>query len=323
MGLLDLNGDQGRLYGSIGMAVDHPQLLLRVEKSDSLIADGMETDRVFAFANRFIDHYGLPLGAHLQLIESIPSHQGLGSGTQLGIAVGAALSVLAGIPLSTKDIASTMGRGAHSGVGISAFERGGFIVDAGRRILAGGKDVKESCPDNIPAIIFNHPAPSDWRFIVIIPEASKGFSGERERNALASLPKPPSSSVDKISRLLLMKMLPALIEDDINSFGQALTGIQSIVGDFFASVQGGRFASPLLEQLAAFLLSEGAAGAGQSSWGPTIYGLVKGEDEAFRILNRVNSCYPNLGNGKAFIVQPRNDGAEIRIKEKISEGVQS
>jgi beta-ribofuranosylaminobenzene 5'-phosphate synthase len=307
MGLLDLNGDHGRLYGSIGMAIDHPRLILRARKSNSLAVDGLEPDRVFDFADRFIRRFGLPSNAHLTLIESIPAHQGLGSGTQLAIAVGSALALLSGLPMSVKDIASSLGRGIRSGVGISSFDQGGFVVDAGK-CARQNEDNGEKIP---PALIARHPVPPDWRFIIIIPGSGEGLSGERERKALASLPKPPSSIVDKMCRILLMKMLPSLVEDDINSFGQALTDIQSIVGDSFASVQGGRFASQSIEKIIAFLLSEGAAGAGQSSWGPALYGLVKGDAEAARILDKAKSYYSTLGTGAAFIARPRNSGAEI------------
>ena len=36
LGLLDNNGEQGRLYGSIGVAVSRPHLLLRASLADRL-----------------------------------------------------------------------------------------------------------------------------------------------------------------------------------------------------------------------------------------------------------------------------------------------
>jgi beta-ribofuranosylaminobenzene 5'-phosphate synthase len=118
--------------------------------------------------------------------------------------------------------------------------------------------------------------------------------------------------VEKISRLLLMKMLPALVEKDIASFGQALTGIQCMIGDCFAPVQGGRYATPLLEKVVGFLLEKGAAGAGQSSWGPAVYGLVDGKARAQQLEREVNHFLADLGGGDAFCVRPQNRGAQIR-----------
>ena len=107
-------------------------------------------------------------------------------------------------------------------------------------------------------------------------------------------------------------MSPALVEKDLRDFGQALTGIQRMVGDYFASVQGGRFSNPLSERLIGFLLDRGAAGAGQSSWGPAVYGVVEGKGQALRLLREAENFLAGLGGGQAFCVQPQNRGAQIR-----------
>jgi predicted sugar kinase len=46
LGLLDNNGEQGRLYGSIGVAISEPQLVLRAEESSEVRAEGMEAERI-------------------------------------------------------------------------------------------------------------------------------------------------------------------------------------------------------------------------------------------------------------------------------------
>jgi beta-ribofuranosylaminobenzene 5'-phosphate synthase len=73
-----------------------------------------------------------------------------------------------------------------------------------------------------------------------------------------------------------MKMLPSLVEGNIEGFGEALTEIQRLVGKTFSRYQTGIFHSRASETLVKFFLEMGAHGAGQSSWGPTVYGLVKG-----------------------------------------------
>ena len=134
LGLLDNNGGHGRLYGSIGLAVNQPRLLLRAEPAEGLIVEGLEPDRVTAYAERFIQRYGVPVGVRLTLLSGIPAHVGLGSGTQIALAVGTALSRLAGLCLSTEEIAVAAGRGTRSGIGIAAFQHGGFVVDDGHRL---------------------------------------------------------------------------------------------------------------------------------------------------------------------------------------------
>jgi beta-RFAP synthase len=319
LGLLDNNGGQGRLYGSIGLAVSQPQLVLRAEKADGLTAAGLETRRTTIYARRFFRHYGLPEAAYINVKSGIPPHVGLGSGTQLALAVGTALAKLSGLQLKTQEIAVAVGRGVHSGIGISTFRYGGFVLDGGHRIE---QNVNPDHADtgirwqveknSVPPLLFRRAMPKDWIFVTVIPATDQGFSGETESIAFQKLPQAPASLVEKISRVLLIKMLPALVEKDILNFGQALTSIQYMVGDCFASAQGGRFANPISEKVVDFLLSKGAAGIGQSSWGPTIYGLVKGKETARRLAKDVARFLESLGGGSTFCVQSHNRGAQIR-----------
>ncbi len=154
--------------------------------------------------------------------------------------------------------------------------------------------------------------PKDWYFVTVIPGTCQGFSGERENNAFLHLPNSGAQLAEKVSRLLLMKMLPSLVEDDIDGFGQALTRIQRMVGECFASVQGGAFSNPLSGKLIEFLLDRGSAGAGQSSWGPAVYGLVRGNETARQLRKDAQTFLAGLGGGQAFCVRPRNRGAVIR-----------
>ena len=208
-----------------------------------------------------------------------------------------------------------MGRGVHSGIGINTFRCGGFVLDGGHRIaLSGFKSNPLTYGERaVPPVLFHQPVPENWFFIIVIPETEQGLSGEKELAAFRNLPEMPSSHVEKVCRLLLMKMMPALVEKDIISFGQALTEIQRLVGESFAAVQGGQFANPLSEQLIGFLLERGAIGAGQSSWGPTVYGLVDGEEAACLLSNEAEKYLNSIGLGQIFYVQPDNFGAKINV----------
>jgi len=319
LGLLDSNGDQGRLYGSMGVAVDRPYLILQAEKSEKMQVEGLDTERVGQYAQRFVQHFGLSGGARLKLLASIPAHVGLGSGTQIALAVGTALARLAGLKIDTREIALVMGRGVRSGIGIATFQRGGFVVDGGHRILpdptepgAGSGRAAKMDPNSIPPVLFQHAVPRDWFFITAIPGTEKGFSGEAEDRAFRQLPSAPASLAEKVSRLLLMKMLPALVEMDILSFGQALTEIQCMVGDFFAAVQGGRYSNPLSGRIIDFILQNGAAGAGQSSWGPAVYGVVGGKKAALWLFDAVKNFLAEQGGGAVFCMRAQNRGAQIR-----------
>ena len=312
LGILDTNGDLGRLYGSIGVAIERPNVVLEAEPADRLLVEGLETDRVAAFARRFLDRYPLPHGARLCLKASIPSHVGLGSGTQLALAVGTALARLGEVELDVTEMAVTMGRGIQSGIGIATFQHGGFVLDGGHRVTGDGKAALAPVGTGVPPVLFHHSFPEDWYFVVVVPAAEAGFSGEREQRAFQTLPPAPPTLVEKISRLLLIKMLPALVERDIAYFGQALTEIQRLVGDCFAAVQGSRYANALSERLVDLLLDKGAAGAGQSSWGPAVYAMVEGENQALLLESKAREFLASDGEGQIFCTRADNRGVRVR-----------
>lgn len=274
LGFIDLHGGLGREFGSIGVALERPRLVLEAASADRLTTEGPDSDRVLEFGEGFYAYYGLDpssgSGAHLRVTEAIPAHVGLGSGTQLASAVGTALGCLHSIDVDIFRLAGAMGRGRRSSIGIGAFQYGGFLVDGGHSPLSHGP----------PPIILRRHLPDDWWFTVVTPEIEPGLSGEEEDRAFEEMPQPTAADAGQIARLLVMKMLPALEERDIVSFGEALTRIQELVGDSFAPVQGGRYANAVSGQLISYLLEQGALGAGQSSWGPTVYALVRGREAA-------------------------------------------
>ncbi len=307
LGMLDLNGDLGRKFGSLGVAIAHPRVVLEASPSPHLIVDGLEQERTEAFARRFLSHYRLVGGAHIAVQETIPSHVGLGCGTQLGLATGVALARLHEVQAGLPELARAMGRGRRSGIGIAAFEQGGFIVDAGQSIH-GAENETRSCPP----IVFRHAFPDDWMFIVVVPPVQQGLSGVHEDRAFQDLPPASQEQVGCICRLLVMGLLPALIERDIEGFGEALTQIQRLVGETFAPVQGGIFAHPVSSELITYMLEAGAKGAGQSSWGPAVYGLVEGQPAAETLEARVRTFFGPQTEVQVFRTRPNNRGHVVR-----------
>jgi beta-ribofuranosylaminobenzene 5'-phosphate synthase len=194
-------------------------------------------------------------------------------------------------------MARTAGRGARSAVGLWTFAAGGLVVEGGRR-----DEVDEPAP-----LLVRYAMPDDWRCVLAVPAAQPGLSGKAETAAFASMrPAPDRSAL--ISQVVLTGLLPALVERDIEEFGAALSRIQTLVGDAFAPVQGGTFhpqAAPLVDAL----LRLGAAGAGQSSWGPAVYGVVGTEAEAQEIVRRLEA---ELGAaGRVDAVRFDNGGARV------------
>ena len=109
----------------------------------------------------------------------------------------------------------------------------------------------------------------------------------------------------------MMQMLPALLERDAAAFGRSLTSVQRIVGSWFRAVQGGTFASPLGAKVARAMARAGALGIGQSSWGPTVYGMAADERLADRLEQEARKALSGRGGASIFRARANNRGAEI------------
>ena len=307
-GFLDLTGDLGRLYGSIGIALENPKTVITITEAEELIIENGDREKILGFVEKFSKYYQIQPIVRIHLLESIPEHSGLGSGTQLALAVATALAKICNIDADVRELSSIMGRGKRSGIGIAGFQFGGFTIDAGR------KSIHLNDLDTPPKIIFRYNFPTDWCFVVVIPETEKGLFGKKEDIVMKYL-KPPKKISEEICRLTQIKLLPALVEKDIVEFGVALTEIDLRNGMYFEEVQGGIYRWKFTKDLMEFLLGSGAYGVGQSSWGPTIYGLVD-ETRAQEVAQNMKEFLvrKNL-SGKVFVSRCSNKGREITIRD--------
>jgi beta-RFAP synthase len=299
LGFLDLNGEIGRRYGSIGVAIDRPSTKLTITRATENAATGPESRRVLKLLRKFTDD-GKSSAYSVDIEHAIPAHAGLGSGTQLALAVGATIARLEGRPLSPADLAALGERGARSGIGLEAFASGGFIIDGGK-----GKT------DRPPPLTLRTNFPDEWRVMLILDPNFAGVSGEAETTAFAGLPPFPERQAAHICHLVLMKLVPGLMEKEIEAFGSAITEIQEIVGAHFASKQGGTpWTSRAVGALASRMRDEGATGIGQSSWGPTGFAFVESQKAAERLYHSLVEEAKRDGL-EILIVHGRNTGASI------------
>ncbi len=308
-GLIDLNGNLGRMFGGFGVGINKPNVILETEQSKKLSVTGEETELVTTLVKRFFSAYPKKanFNVSINVKQTIPTHVGLGSGTQLALSVATALAKLYNVKASTHELAFAMGRAQRTGVGTAIFEKGGFVVDGGKILNSGA-----AFPEKFPPLIFRQTFPEDWRFVVAVPNVNKGLSNAEETSAFSQLPQMQAEDVGKICRLTMMKLLPALADQDIDNFGDALTSIQIIIGDYFAQVQGGRYSSSAATDGIEFMQKIGARGVGQSSWGPALYGVVK-KEEAKQTLLKVQAHLKKSVNGQVFIAKANNRGAYIKF----------
>ncbi len=308
-GLLSWGSRPGREFGGVGLMVESPSLILEARPAPEWQATGPLANRVVEFAGRVAKNLleqGFAANPISFEIKQAPAeHAGLGVGTQLGLAVARLITELVGIhDAPVDDLARLSGRGLRSGIGLHGFAQGGLIVDGGR-----------ARPDGIPPLLARLDFPRDWSILLVIPPRDPGLHGQREIQAFASLPASTDALTDRLCRLVLLGLLPAIVETDLPRFGEALEEIQRRVGEGFAPAQGGVFARPEAESILSKLKQEGLRGIGQSSWGPTLYGFSDASPEQRQaILERITRDL-NLEPGTVFWTRASASGALLSGQE--------
>lgn len=299
MGFIDLSGALGRHFGSIGVALNDINTHLSLSADRQLCVTGPCSDRAMKATRQLCQLLKIPEKFHISIAAAIPEHIGLGSGTQMSLAIGMALNSFYALGLTVRDIAYITDRGARSGIGIGVFEQGGLVVDGGRG------------PDTLtPPLLSQMPVPEHWRFILVFDRRGQGLHGEQEVAAFKQLPPFPRSEAERLAYLLLMQALPALAEQNLPLFGQVITQLQAAVGQHFAPVQGGIFTSPEVTAAMAWLQEQGAEAIGQTSWGPTGFCAVDSPDRAADLLKDLQRQFTSE-HLSFMLVSACNRGAEI------------
>lgn len=302
MGFIDLSGALGRHFGSIGVAVNEINTRLTVTGAPKRTVSGSAAGRANNCLTHFSKAFGVPDQLEVHIDASIPEHVGLGSGTQMSLAIGSALNAYYELGLSIRDIAAVMDRGLRSGIGIGVFEHGGLVVDGGR----GEQTVT-------PPVLVHLPLPAEWRFILVFDERGQGLHGQIEIQAFKTLPPFPQQEAARLCYLLLMQGLPAVAENNLEGFGACITQLQRSVGEHFAAVQGGVFASAEVAEAMQWLVEQGAVAIGQTSWGPTGFCAIAGLTLAETLVQEARARFVAHPELSFMLVSARASGAEVMV----------
>lgn len=306
LGFLDLSGALGRRFGSLGLTIDGFQTRLVMSRSRQIEAHGPDASRAEAYARRLTRELDLPQGVAIRIENAIPGHLGLGSGTQMSLAVGAGLASLYDLDMDTRSVAEFFDRGARSGIGIGSFDHGGFLMDSGRG------DV-----DGSPPLVSRLDFPDAWRILLVMDVRGQGLHGEQEVEAFKRLPPFPQERAAHLCHLALMQILPALAEQALEPFAEGIAEVQRTVGDHFAPAQGGRFTSPAVAEALAFAESCGYAGIGQSSWGPTGFVMLPDQASAEQLVAQAKQRFGDLSPLRFRIVSGINHGSSLSVNRQV------
>jgi beta-ribofuranosylaminobenzene 5'-phosphate synthase len=301
-GLYGFGSTLTRQFGGIGAMIDSPSVELELAPAATFSVAGPLAERVHTFAERwrvFHDRGELP-SCHIAVRNVPPEHSGLGVGTQLGLSVAAALNAWSNVASVTPaELALSVGRGLRSAVGTYGFVHGGLVAERGK--LAS---------ETISPLDMRVALPDEWRFVLVTAQRAKGLAGQAEMHAFQALPAVPPATTEKLIALARLSLLPAAMQADFEQFSAALFEYCETAGMCFAEVQGGPYNGSVLSELVAAMRGCGAGGAGQSSWGPTLFALLPNDQAAAEFVARLRAAVATI-EFNVHIAMPNNHGARL------------
>ncbi|MFX0073064.1 MAG: beta-ribofuranosylaminobenzene 5'-phosphate synthase family protein, partial [Candidatus Hermodarchaeota archaeon] len=252
---------------------------------------------------------------HFYLKQYYPSHVGLGSKTQLSLAIATAITKLKNLNVPISELTKLAGRGGTSGIGWRGFNSGGFILDGGHD-FGKGKEKETFLPSSAsqfadPAMtMLKYSIPEHWRFVLAIPNVKKGAYGDEEISIFQNYAPIPKEEVNEVSHQILMKVIPGILKKDLECFGEGLKRIQSIG---FKKVEI-NLQHRVVKDLLRFLESQDIKAYGMSSFGPSVIGITETDEEAKKLFKMVHDRIKKVG-GHIYICKPNNSGAKIEYIE--------
>jgi beta-ribofuranosylaminobenzene 5'-phosphate synthase len=314
MTLIDMNGGFGRIDGSVGLALLDGGVHLRAKKSDAVTVTKrsggiiQECDPDFTSSVQKAAECLLPknAGIELEFLSHIHRHVGLGSGTQIALSVAAAVNDLYGLGKNVRELAQLTRRGGTSSVGMLAFESGGFIMDCGHMFNEKNGFFPSSTSTAPPANLMLRMDFPNWDVVVAIPPAC-GLSGAVEESFFQKHCPIPITDVQQLSHIILMQMLPSLVENEIEGFGNAVNAIQKVgFKKCEVSIQ-----PESVKATVDLMRKNGLHGAGVSSFGPAVYGFSENKKQSEEIRAILLEKMPPESN--VLVTKANNTGAKKNV----------
>lgn len=275
--LLDLNGEMGRVDGTIGFAIDSPRVVVRVSGHHQALP-AVPDEQVPALLEgiSLASKFGVDAReAVVELVQTIPPHVGLGHKTQTALAVALGLLRYFDREVSLAQIARESGRGGTSGVGSYTFQHGGIVVDAGHRFGPDGKTSflpsSAARAAGLPPLIGRFTPSDELSLVLIRPLGIQGASGDAERAFFSRNCPVSRESADRVIADCYMRLLPGLLEGDVAQVSDSINAMQE--GDFKSAVWDSY--DERLGRLRRLALGGGLPNLGMSSLGPSLFSVIR------------------------------------------------
>ena len=280
LGFLELDQTLPRFFGSMGLTVSNFCFEVQISKSKNLNVvtehknlKKKTLDIFYKFKKKYDVNF-----CNIKIKKIIPSHIGLGSGTQFSLTIGYLISKINNLNISIDEIALFLNRGNRSGIGVQSFKEGGFTIDIGKK-----KDA-----NNLPLKLTNIKWPQDWKIILLFDLKGDNVFGENEISKFKEVNKRYRSKFNYNYSTLFLKILPGIIEKDFNSFTEGIQLIQSNMSEIFYK-NSKKFSSKNINYIFDYLRKKKINGFGQTSWGPTGFVFCEDSKKRNQLLNSIEN----------------------------------
>ena len=304
-----MNREGYRINGGIGFSMTFPTLNMRFEPDEEIcVLDkrnyGFSKDelvRLKNHLNKVMKDEHLLEGFHCFIEDSpIHSHFGFGTSTMVYLSCIEALLIINKRKYTNDDVVNLSGRGGTSGIGISAYFKGGFIFDTG----VTNNTVRELAPsscfkngDYRKPLIFKNISLPGWELGICIPPILNKTEDEEKTFFKYNCPI-GQEAVEDILYESVYGISSSLLEEDFNTFCKSVDSIQETK---WKSLERNLYGDEL-KMVESVIRKSGAKCVGMSSLGPLLYFFGDDIDD---IVNRVNA---DLTVGKCYKVSFNNSG---------------
>ncbi len=331
-GLMEICPGQPHCYGGVGIMLNHPathlEFAIQSVPIEQLVIDASPywRERIHAHVKRWMNCH---TSSHSPVAwirsSSLPTpHQGLGSGTQVACSIATLLQyssrlhrqshrsemelvrvsqIWHGALPAIESLKQHTGRGKRSHIGLAGFLSGGLVVDRGEHSVSASLGLEPS-EMRTRAISF----PEEWPIVLVHGGGSPGEYGDDESRMFEQCSSQPNSNRARMMELLERDLLQAIEQKNWSNASSTIGAYGELAGQVFFSAQGGIYRTDQIEATVRSMRECGMSGSGQSSWGPTVFGLSSDPDHATWCAAQLQRKHPDA---MVRIVAARNEPAEI------------
>ncbi len=304
--------DKGQIKTALlGLTVQHPPLNLTAQSSTGMQITGARANKAYEQAVQFLQYHTLAQQAEIEIEYAIPMFVGLGSDAMMGLGIAKTLAALHNIPSEKSDtlsLAQAVGLKPPQVLEFWGFEQGGLLLV--------GTDVESNIhiPSLLQRIEIDHPQKEAWAFVFYFSDIPDETPETLEADRMTALLQAGPQLDVESGRLLTEELWPAVTNDNIETFGQTLMGIQQLNTEALGKVGTPVTMSEEEQSVLDVMRDNGAVAWGKSATGETLYGLVRGATASQDLRKKLREHIGFFG-GTILATITDNRGMALSTKE--------